>query len=73
MPNLRERARGLWAFALAASAAPAAYVFSMPCGAACFSCPMTGACLLATPAVLLLVLGIKFSRRIKSVFSRALK
>lgn len=69
MSNLRERIRGIWVFAVAASAAPLSYLISIPCGGACFSCPMTGACLLATPLAVLLVLAIKFSKRIKSFFS----
>jgi hypothetical protein len=73
MPSLRERIRGLWVFGVAASAAPLSYLISIPCGGACFSCPMTGACLLATPLVVLLVLAVKFSRRIKSFFSRAIR
>lgn len=70
MGRLLDRVRGLWAFALAASAAPTAYVISMPCGAACLSCPLTGACLLTTPLVILLVLVAKFSRKIASGLSR---
>lgn len=70
MSSLRDRIRGLWVFAVAASAAPLSYIASAPCGGACFSCPMTGACLLATPLVVLLVLAVKFSRRIKTFFSQ---
>jgi len=73
MSSLRERVRGLWVFAVAASAAPLSYLVSFPCGGACLSCPMTGACLLVTPLAVLLVLAVKFSRRIKSFFFKALR
>lgn len=62
-----ERAKAWWAFALAASAVPTSYLIAMPCGGACFGCPMGGSCFLAYPILVALALGAKglrFSRRL---------
>ncbi len=67
-----SRIKGLWAYAMAASAAPLTYLLSAPCGAACGACPMGGACLLSLPAVMAVVLIAKFSRRLKAAFKDAL-
>ncbi len=70
MPNLHDRMRSIWAFALAASMAPAAYLVAIPCGAVCVSCPLTGACLLTYPAIIGLIFAIKLSRKAKSALLR---
>lgn len=72
MQALVSKLKGLWTYALAASAAPFAYILSAPCGAACGACPMGGACLISFPAVIAVVLVVKFSRKIKGAFAKAL-
>ena len=66
--SLNERASGLWAFALAASAAPLTYLLAAPCGLVCGGCPLGGACLLASPLMFAAVIAIKSARGLKWFF-----
>ncbi|HPC27417.1 MAG TPA: hypothetical protein PKX17_01690 [Candidatus Methanomethylicus sp.] len=72
MRAMLNKIKGIWTYAMAASAAPLAYLLSAPCGAACGACPMGGACILSLPAIMAVVFIAKFSRKIKKVFARAL-
>ncbi len=72
MQTRLSKLKGMWSFAMAASAAPIAYLLSAPCGAACGGCPMGGACLLAFPAVMAVVIIVKFSRRVKAALAKAI-
>lgn len=64
--RLVRRIRALWAFILAASAAPITYLLSMPCGFACTSCPLGGACLIAFPFLFVTIVLLKSLKKIKS-------
>lgn len=66
---MRERLSGYWAFALALSAAPLSYLAAAPCGLLCGSCPLGGACLVASPLVFGMVILIKSGRAVRSFFS----
>jgi hypothetical protein len=66
---MRSGSSGIWAFAVAMSAAPLSYLMAAPCGLLCGSCPLGGACLIASPVVFGLVIMIKSFRRIKWFFS----
>lgn len=73
MPSrLHDTVRGLGAFILAASAAPLAYIVSMPCGLTCAACPLAGVCILAYPVIVLAVVAVKSYRRLSSLLSRAM-
>ena len=63
--SLSERLSGYWSFALAASAAPLSYLAVAPCGIVCGSCPLGGACFVASPLMFGTVIVIKFGRSIK--------
>lgn len=65
--SLNERASGLWAFALAASAAPLTYLLAAPYGLVCGGCPLGGACLLASPLMFAAVIVIKSTRGVKGL------
>jgi hypothetical protein len=67
---MRECLSGYWAFALALSAAPLSYLAAAPCGLLCGSCPLGGACLVASPLVFGMVILIKSGRAVRSFFSR---
>jgi len=58
--SLSERAKMMWAFALSASAAP--LTFTLQCGFACFSCPLSGMCVIASPFLILAAVAIKAVR-----------
>ncbi len=60
--SLSERAKLMWAFALSASAAP--LTFTLQCGFACFSCPLSGMCIIASPFLILAAVAIKAVRRV---------
>ena len=66
---MRERSSGIWAFAVALSAAPLSYLMAAPCGLLCGSCPLGGACLIASPLVFGMVIMIKSARGIRWFFS----
>jgi hypothetical protein len=67
---VRERLSGYWAFALALSAAPLSYLAAAPCGLLCGSCPLGGACLVASPLVFGMVILIKTGKAVLSPFRR---
>jgi hypothetical protein len=64
-----ERLSGYWAFALALSAAPLSYLAAAPCGLLCGSCPLGGACLVASPLVFGMVILIKSGRAVRLFFA----
>ena len=66
---MRGGASGIWAFAVALSAAPLSYLMAAPCGLLCGSCPLGGACLMASPLVFGMVIMIKSARGIRWFFS----
>lgn len=66
---MRERSSGIWAFAVAMSAAPLSYLLAAPCGLLCGGCPLGGACLIASPLVFAMVIVIKSARGISWFFS----
>ena len=72
--TMSERLSGYWSFALAASAAPLSYLVAAPCGIVCGSCPLGGACFVASPLMFGTVIVIKFGHsvkwRIRSVWAR---
>jgi hypothetical protein len=76
MTSLSERFSGYWSFALAASAAPLSYLAAAPCGIICGSCPLGGACFVASPlmfgTVIALKCGSSLKWRIHSVLARLL-
>jgi hypothetical protein len=65
---MRERSSGIWAFAVALSAAPLSYLMAAPCGLLCGACPLGGACLIASPLVFGMVIMIKSIRGIRWFF-----
>lgn len=65
---MRGKSSGIWAFAVALSAAPLSYLMAAPCGLLCGSCPLGGACLMASPLVFGMVILIKSARSIRWLF-----
>jgi hypothetical protein len=63
--SLSERFSGYWSFALAASATPLSYLALAPCGIVCGSCPLGGACFVASPLMFGTVIAIKFGRSLR--------
>ena len=63
--TLSERFSGYWSFALAASAAPLSYLAAAPCGIVCGSCPLGGACFVASPLMIGMVFVLKFGHSVK--------
>jgi hypothetical protein len=63
--KVSERLSGYWSFALAASAAPLSYLAAAPCGIVCGSCPLGGACFVASPMMIGMVLVLKFGHSVK--------
>lgn len=66
MERLRNRIRGIQAFAIAASSIPLIYLFSAPCGLSCAACPMSGMCVTAYPVLIAFVLAAKLRSRLKN-------
>ncbi|HEY3420739.1 MAG TPA: hypothetical protein VGK23_09320 [Methanomassiliicoccales archaeon] len=65
MTGLSERLSGYWSFALAASAAPLSYLAAAPCGIICGSCPLGGACFVASPLMFGTVIALKFGTSVR--------
>lgn len=63
--ELSERFSGYWSFALAASAAPLSYLAAAPCGIICGSCPLGGACFVASPLMFGTVIVLKFGATVR--------
>jgi hypothetical protein len=72
MTGLSERLSGYWSFALAATAAPLSYLAAAPCGIICGSCPLGGACFVASPLMFGTVIALKFGTSVKWRFQSAL-
>ncbi|MCQ5377342.1 MAG: hypothetical protein NO516_04740 [Candidatus Methanomethylicia archaeon] len=68
MEKLRNRIRGIQAFAIAASSMPLVYLFSAPCGLSCAACPISGMCVMAYPVLIAFVLAAKLRSKLKNAF-----
>lgn len=65
MTGLSERLSGYWSFALAVTAAPLSYLAAAPCGIICGSCPLGGACFVASPLMFGTVIALKLGTLVK--------
>ncbi len=72
MPNftlasLKDKIRGGWAFILAASSAPIAFIISGPCASTgCAGCPLGGSCVISLPLVFSGMLVVRFKDRVRA-------
>jgi len=62
-----KRFKLLWIYIITASSLPFSYIlfFLFRCNLSCFSCPLSGLCIILYPIIILAIIFIKLIRKIK--------
>jgi hypothetical protein len=66
LQKLIKRFKLLWIYIITASSLPFSYILSLNCNFLCFSCPLSGLCIIFYPIIILAIIFVKLIRKIKN-------